>query len=174
MNIINKYTLPLSLADAAATNNNNAATGFAAGGAYEAEISGFTAVGVATPIAVGNAVGVIPTTNATFTGSLETSKVYDVALNDAYALGGAQPHTYKIPLSILGIDTNNQAINSILILNTYVKSTGDLYPVTDRFYYHYSKAKKAIYLGWPDVDEAWYTGGDKGLKMQITLVSAKL
>jgi hypothetical protein len=171
MNIIYKYKTVLTLVDVVATADANVATGINAGGGYEGAIAGFTAIGVKTAMAAGMGVGVIPTTVASFDGTMETSRVYDVLLNNAAAIGG-QPHIYKLPLTILGVDPVNQKINAIEFLNTFNPATGDIFPVTDRFFYKYNFATKAIFFGFPDADVAAYNG--LGLKLQITLVSTKL
>lgn len=171
MNIIYKYKLAINLADVAATNDANAVTGIAIGGGYEDGIGGFTAVGGITPLAVGMGVGPIPTTVAAFDGTMETSRVYDILLNNAAVVAG-QPHTYKIPLSILGIDPVNQKINSLIILNSFNPATGDIFPLSDRFFYKYDFSVKAVFFGFPTGDVALYNG--MGIKMQITLVSTKL
>jgi len=171
MNIIYKYKTAINLADAAATNNADAATGIAVGGGYEGGIGGFTAAGAITPIAAGMGVGPIPTAVAVFDGTMETSRVYDVLLNNAVVVAN-QPHIYKLPLSILGVDPVNQKVNAIEMLNTFNPATGDIFPVSDRFFYKYDFSDKAIYFGFPHADILLYN--DMGLKMQITLVSTKL
>lgn len=171
MNIIYKYKLSLNLADVAATNDANVVTGYGAGGPYQNSIGGFTAVGAKTATAAGMGVGPVPTVVASFEGTMETSRVYDIILNNATVVAG-QPHIYKLPLTILGVDPVNQKVNAIEFLNTFEPLTGNIFPVTDRFFYKYDFATKAIFFGFPDADVAAYNG--LGLKLQITLVSTKL
>ena len=171
MNIIYKYKTAITLADVAATNDANAVTGFAAGGGYNGSIGGFTAVGVIVPTAAGMGVGSIPTNVATYEGAMETSRVYDVLLKGMTVVAN-QPHIYKLPLSVLGVDPVNQKINSIQLLNSFDPATGDIFPISDRFFYKYNFSGKAIYFGFPHADIGLYN--NMGLKIQITLISANV
>ena len=171
MNIIYKYKTAITLADVAATNDANAVTGFAAGGGYEGSISGFTEVGGIVSTAEGMGVGPIPTAVATYEGAMETSRVYDVLLNGLTVIVD-QPHSYKLPLSVLGVDPVNQKVNSIQLLNSFNPATGDIFPISDRFFYKYDFSTKAIYFGFPHADRVLYA--NMGLKMQITLISTNV
>ena len=171
MNIVYKYITTLTLADVAATADGDVNTEINAGGGYEGAIAGFTDVGEKTTIAAGMGVGVIPTAVASFAGTMETSRVYDVLLNNTVVVE-EQPHTYKLPLMVLGVDPANQKINAVEFLNTFNPATGDIFPVTDRLFYKYNFAKKAIFFGFPDDAIAAYNG--LGVNFRITLVSTKL
>ncbi len=171
MNITYKYKLSMSLTDAAATNDVNAATGYGAGGPFAHAVAGISAAGAVTAIAAGHAVGVIPTTNCSFDGRMEISKVYDIVFKDAVIVAN-QPHIYKLPISLLGID-DNQMINSIEFINTFNVIDKCLYPVTDRFFWKYDYDGEAIFFGFPHADSGSYAA-NFGLKMKITLVSKTL
>jgi len=171
MNITYKYKLAMSLTDAAATNDANAATGYAAGGPFNHSVAGITAAGGVTAMAAGQGVGVIPTTNCSFDGRMEISKVYDIVFKDAVVIAN-QPHIYKLPVSLLGID-ENQMINSIEFINTFNVNDKCLYPVTDRFFWKYDFDGEAIFFGFPHADVLSY-GANFGLKMKINLVSKTL
>ena len=160
----------MSLADAAATNDANADTGYAAGGPFAHGIAAIDAAGGVTAMAAGQGVGVIPTTNCSFDGRMEISKVYDIVFKDAVIIA-AQPHIYKLPVSLLGID-DNQMINSIEFINIF-NVNKCLYPVTDRFFWKYDFDGEAIFFGFPHADRGSYAA-NFGLKMKINLLSKTL
>ena len=170
MNIIHKHVLNVNLADAAATNNNSPITGVAAGGGYVNGISGLTAVGIPVAISTGMGVGVIPTKIAEFVPLMQTSMVYDIRLDNAVAIAG-QPHTYKVPISILNFDDVNQSVDSVYFMNSFDIVSKDIFPLSRSFFYKYSVADKAIYFGFADADAATYVG--KGLKLHLTVISTK-
>ena len=171
MNIVYKYKLGLGipLTASVATNNADPATGYAAGGGYEGAISAFSAIGATTAITAGDNVAAIPTAIATYEGVMVTYRSYDIPLSGVVSAAGTA-NIYKIPLLNLGIDPVNQKINGINFLNTYDTATNDVYPISDRFFYKYDFARKAIYFGYPNADEANYV--DKGLKLVIALISS--
>ena len=171
MNIIYKYTIPISLTDAAATNDANAATGYANNGPYADAIVAMAATGALTDIVVGNAVGVPPTIKASFDGRTETAAVYDIPLKDVILVAN-QPHTYAIPLSLLGIDSN-QMINSMEFLNRYGVNDNCLYPISDRFVYKYDFDNAKITFSFPHDDAAFYTNL-MGLKLRLNLIAKTL
>ena len=173
MNIIYKYKLPMAipLAASLATNDANAATGIAAGGGYEGAISDFTAIGAATPIAAGDNVAAIPTVIAAYESVMVTYRVYDIPLAGVISTAGTA-NIYKIPLLNLGIDPINQKVNGIDVINIFNPVTGDIFPVSDRFFFKFDAVRKAIYFGYPNADEVNYV--DRGIKLTIALVATKI
>lgn len=165
MNIIYKYSLDVPLADVAATNDANAATGFGAGGAFEGAIMAFSAVGGSTAITVAAGVGVIPSTNCTITEKTVITKLYDINLTGAGVVAGN--HVYKLPLKHLNIDNKTQRVTTVFVPNTYDLDDGDLLPVSDRFFAQYKVAQEAIFIGFPNADVALYNG--RGIKLVVQL-----
>jgi len=173
MNSIYKYKLPMTipLQASQATNDANAATGIAAGGGYEGAINDFTAIGVPVPINIGDNVAAIPTVIATYEGVMVTYNTYDIPLAGIASVAGT-PNIYKIPLLNLGIDPINQKVNGIDVRNTFNPLTGDIFPVSDRFFFKFDAVRKAIYFGYPNIDEANYVG--RGIKLTVALIATKI
>jgi hypothetical protein len=156
-----KYKLTVNLADAAATADVNVATGINAGGPYAEAISAIDAAGAITAIAVGIGVAPIPTVPAKFAQSI-IQNVYDITFINAVVV--AQNHVYKLPHNILNL-SQDEVVEAVMVPNIWDPVTGDLYPVTDRFFYKYDFSLKALYFGYPHADRAAYAA--KGLKLVL-------
>lgn len=174
MNITYKYKVPaISLTDAVATNDANVQTGYAANGPYYHAISGIDAAGAITVMAAGAGVGTnLLSENASFTSEIVTSKWYDIPFKDAVIVAN-QPHTYKLFLKYLCIDTTNQKINSLDFLNIYNIADGTIWPLTDRFFWKYDFDLSQIFFGFPHADRNSYTNA-MGLKLRLDITSKNI
>ena len=147
MFITNQYKMVVNLADAAATNDANAATGIAAGGPYNgANVATNVATGAQTAIGVGNGVCPLLTTQATIIPFTTTCNYYLLDLQGAVVVAG-QPHTFKLTHFNLHIDPNEYVLDFKLTCSE-VDATSDInftaMPAAPNV--NYNRAQQAFFI----------------------------
>lgn len=148
MFITNQFYLPVTLNDVAATNDTNAVTGIAVGGPFNGAITAMTNAATATPIATGDGVTPVPTTQATFIPFSTTCNYYRIDLNGVVVVAG-RPHVLKLTHFNLHISDYEYVLDyRVTTLETDV--TRDSVAATITAVCNYVRAQKAFFITIPD------------------------
>ena len=155
MFITNQFLIPITLTDAAATNDANAVTGIAAGGPFNGAITAVSAAGVGTAIAVGDGVMPLVTSQATPIPFNTTCNYYKIDFGGVIAVGG-RPHVFKLTHFNLHI-SDFEYVLDYKITAVLTDATNDILPVVPTVICHYVRAQKAFFITIPDAAIANYT-----------------